>query len=139
MAESIDWNSFVSNGGGTILRPVTRLGGAPSGEDEIFLDEEPGLVDSGFVEIGLGTEAAITWWKGLQAWTAEGNDIGMVAMQDANHGPTFLRIPTALLPGARLQLMKAKVFGVHTGMYELQLGDIASHDATRFTFTWMRD
>jgi hypothetical protein len=35
--------------------------------------------------------------------------------------------------------MKAKMFGVHTGMYELALGDIAVPDGTRITFNWLRD
>ena len=138
MAERIDWNSFVSRIGDEVSNPMTHLGGAPSAEDEIFLEEEPGAVDPNVVEIVLATAASITWWKGIRIWVRDGGE-GGVDTVNAYHGPAFLRVAVGLLAGGRLELQKAKVLGVHTGMYELSLDAIADRGGTRFSFTWIRD
>lgn len=138
MAERIDWNSFVVRSWGQVSRPITPLGGAPSQEDEIFLERTPGAVDPGFVEIVLRTENHITWWKGIRVWVRDGGE-GAIETLNAYHGPAVLRIGVDLLAGGRLELQKAKLLGVHTGMYELDLGAIAGRAGTRFAFTWVRD
>lgn len=43
------------------------------------------------------------------------------------------------LRGTRLELEKAKAFGVHTGMYALAFDEMPHGGGTRFTFHWHRD
>jgi hypothetical protein len=113
--------------------------GRPSGEDGIDQARELNAVDPQFVELGLSTEPHITWWKGIRAYTRDGHDIGQLAMQDADHGPRWMRVRVDQLAGGRLEIEKAKAFGVHTGMYELRFDEMPHGGGTRFTFGWHRD
>ncbi len=113
--------------------------GRPSDEDGIDQARELNAVGAEWVELGLGTEPHITWWKGIRAYTRDGHDIGQVAMQDQDHGPRWLRVRASALAGGRLEIEKAKAFGVHTGMYELRFDDMPHGGGTRFTFHWHRD
>jgi hypothetical protein len=115
--------------------------GHPSDEDGIDQEREPNALSSGFLELGLRTSPQITWWKSIRAYTREGNDIGQIAMQDQDHGPRWMRIRTNALPGGRLELEKAKMFGVHTAMYRLLFDELPSdiRNGARITFGWHRD
>jgi hypothetical protein len=113
--------------------------GHPSGEDGIVQDREPNAVDPNFVEFGLSTEPHVTWWKGIRAYTRDGHDIGQIAMQDDDHGPRWMRVHVSHLAGGRLEIEKAKAFGVHTGMYELLFDAMPLGGGTRYTFHWHRD
>jgi hypothetical protein len=138
MAERKSWDDFDVH-----LVPednITQgLEGRPSGEDGISQARELNTVDPEFVEFGLSTDPHITWWKGIRAYTRDGHDIGLIAMQDADHGPRWMRVRFAALAGGRLEIEKAKAFGVHTGMYELLFDEMPHGGGTRFTFGWHRD
>jgi hypothetical protein len=113
--------------------------GHPSGEDGIMQVRERGAVDALFVELGLSTAEQVTWWKGIRAYTRENHEIGQIDMQDADHGARWMRLRVDALRGGRLELEKAKAFGVHTGMYSLPFDEMPHGGGTRFTFHWHRD
>jgi hypothetical protein len=39
----------------------------------------------------------------------------------------------------KLEIWKAKLFGIHTGMYDLPLDPLARWGGSRFTFHWFKD
>jgi hypothetical protein len=75
----------------------------------------------------------------IRAYTSEGNDIGLIATQDADHGPRWMRVRVDALPGGHLHLEKAKALGAHTAMYELLFDEMPHGGGTRYTFQWHRD
>ena len=138
MADRKSWDDF------DVIYPATgEVGRAPRGhpsdEDGIDQAREPNVLDSNYVEFGLSTQSHITWWKSIRAYSREGHDIGQIAMQDNDHGPRWMRVHVDALPGGRLDIEKAKRFGVHTAMYSLAFDDMPHGGGTRFSFDWRRD
>jgi hypothetical protein len=107
-----------------------------SGEDTISLTlaaaSRPDEVD--FI---LETAASITWWKEVQLRTLAGTALIQVQTQDANHGPQQFTMPSAALVGMRLMLSKAKIFGIHTDMY--QLDNLSVWAGRSLRFKWDSD
>lgn len=91
----------------------------------------------GEVEFILETASNVTWWKALELRSRAGQMVSQVETQDANHGPRRFTVPADALVGARLTLAKAKLFGIHTGMYELQ--NLSPYRGRSFHFLWQRD
>ena len=110
-----------------------------SREDTISLTAgAPGTAgDPANVDFILETEPAVTWWKAIELRSRSGAMIGQRETQDSNHGPHTLSVAAAGLVGARLTLAKAKLFGIHTGMYELQ--NLSALRGRRIHFLWQRD
>jgi hypothetical protein len=105
-------------------------------EDTVSL--EISAHDSGpLLELVLETAPDVTWWKALEVRSLSGELLARVETHDADHGPEVATVEASLLPGARLVLAKAKVFGAHTGMYELR--DLDAHVGERLRFRWQRD
>lgn len=117
--------------------PIT-LGSFPdlSVEDTISLTRSSSgsAEDAEFI---LESGPGITWWKGIAIYSATGALLGRASTQDATTVSDVVRVPGALLPGAKLVFAKAKMFGVHTGMYEMI--DLAAHRGRRLHFLWQRD
>ncbi|MDQ3677828.1 MAG: hypothetical protein M3401_13685 [Actinomycetota bacterium] len=138
MAEPRTWDDFD-----VYYLPTDSINrateGHPSGEDGIDQARELGVVDPEYIELGLSTANDITWWKSIRAYSAGGHDIGQIAMQDDDHGPRWFRLPLDQLRGGRLDIEKAKLFGVHTAMYTLRFDDMPDGGGTRFTFGWHYD
>src|SRR5205814_7469622 len=85
------------------------------------------------VEFVLEAGRYVTWWKAITLPT--GNEIWT---QDATKRATASVITSQLGPGSSLEFKKAKLLGVHTGMYRLgSLDQLQSGD--RVTFRWIRD
>lgn len=89
------------------------------------------------MEFVLETDSSVTWWKALELQSSSGTLIKKVETQDADHGPYSFSTPADDLVGARLTLAKAKMFGIHTGMYELQ--NLSAFPGRSFQFLWQRD
>ena len=105
-------------------------------EDTVSLAISPGSDPSG-VELVLESDPSVTWWKAIELHAPDDRIIRQVETQDANHGPNTVIASAADLRGARLVLAKAKVFGIHTGMYELR--DLDRQAGNRLDFLWQRD
>jgi hypothetical protein len=103
------------------------------------------------VEFFFGAGSAIRWWKEIRLFGSDnkpfGQDVvpqdaagGGLAIEDAP-GYTLLvgRYPISRLVGCSFVFSKAKQFGVHTGMYQLRLGDALWLRGKKLTFTWIRD
>ena len=106
-----------------------------SPEDTISLTLSPDT--AGSVNIVLEKTPSITWWKALEVYSAQNQLCGRVEMQDATNGPSSMRIQTTDLAGARLVIAKAKLFGVHTPMYEIR--HLTQFDGQQLHFLWERD
>ena len=107
-----------------------------SGEDTISLTiDDSGNADT--VLFLLETTSDITWWKGLELRSASGADLNQRETHDADHGPHGFVMIADNLVGARLTLAKAKIFGIHTGMYELQ--NLSALGGKSLHFLWQRD
>ncbi len=89
------------------------------------------------VEFILETVSSVTWWKALELRSSDGSMTNQVQTQDANHGPHSFSVPADDLVGATLTLAKAKEWGKHRGMYELQ--NLSSFRGRRFQFLWESD
>lgn len=104
--------------------------------DEIELSIEKGEPDK--VTFCLKTVASITWWKGIHIFAPNNKDvIGLLATSDQDHGPSCRSIETAEL-GTRLEFLKAKAFGVHTGVGNYSYSPKV-HAGNKLTFTWRID
>lgn len=106
-------------------------------EDAVFYTEFPGT--PGEVLITLSSDPRITWWKGLEVRVRDGNAIGMIETQDANHGPISLclRAGDQNLGELHIRLLKAMMFGVHTAVYDLP--NLGNKVGRRLHFHWTRD
>lgn len=106
-----------------------------STQDTISLTISPDT--PGVVTIVLEKIPGMTWWKGIEVYAANGTLLARAQMQDGNNGPSQIIIPIASLNGAKLVLAKAKMWGIHTGMYELS--GLSAHNGQRLHFLWQRD
>jgi hypothetical protein len=80
------------------------------------------------------------WWKAIKLFDAAGNQRGPdIAVQDSNTSAEQALIPSGLGLISRIELWKAKEFGIHKPMYFLD--NVAAHLApsTQVTFTWRQD
>jgi uncharacterized protein with LGFP repeats len=121
----INWGSFpgpLPDGDRIAVAFTTNATGNPNNPTILTLRAGPG----------------ITWWKAISVASSSGADILQVFTQDAKTSAT-MAIPAAMLDpsGMMLHFGKAKVFGIHTGMYWLGRPDqLLGSDVT---FTWLAD
>ncbi|MEV6965115.1 DUF4157 domain-containing protein [Hamadaea sp. NPDC051192] len=89
------------------------------------------------IEFTLASAPGVTSWKGLRLVSPDGAVVDSTSTGDADHGPTaVLSLPSNQAGTVRLRLFKAKLFGIHTGMYELELTGQAGN---RLDLEWTRD
>lgn len=89
------------------------------------------------VEFQLETASGVTWWKALELRSSSGGVISQVETRDDDHGPHTFSAPANDLVGARLTLAKAKAWGIHTGMYDLE--NLSACQGKSLQFLWQRD
>jgi hypothetical protein len=104
-------------------------------QDNVTVQIDAGMAPKGYIEFQLVLSPHLSWRKALNAWDASGNLLDTCSVQDDNKGPEAFYVPIAILD--KLELVKAKAFGVMTGMYALN--DFAGKDGARITFTWNKD
>lgn len=120
MAERITWGSFPE------LRDF----------DKFTVVETTGT--PGKVTLILNTAPTVTWWKALKLMQRNGGGIiREVITEESNHGPGTLVIDSSEYSSSRIVFAKAKIFGIHTDMYELF--EIAEKDGLTLNFTWIAD
>jgi hypothetical protein len=117
MADPISWDYFRS---GT-LRWLT--------EDAIALDPSdpmraPIPEGPGSVAFQLEMNPRLTWWKGLTIFSPQGITLGVSETRDEVKQGAHLVFARDRLRNATIELMKAKTFGIHTGMYRLNVNDM---------------
>jgi hypothetical protein len=103
--------------------------------DVIYLTETP--APAGTTEVRVSTAPHGLWWKGVQVSDDSDRQIcfvetGGAGALAADHAGFDSR---SVQTGGCIVLWKAKMFGVHTPMYVIPIGDL-SPDAKCFTFHW---
>lgn len=115
-----------------------QLSSFPDVSVEDLIGLQIGTADApGTLDIVLDSDPAVTWWKGIELHDAADRVIHQIETQDSNDGPHTMTATAAELRGARLLIMKAKLFGVHTGMYELH--NLDSQIGRKLHFSWLND
>ena len=133
MCRTINWSHFQS---------PRLLWLPPGGQEDVIAVAPPNrsAYGAGFVEFELISDPSVRWWKGLIPVASNGQRMGISETQDDIHTGAVLVHSMASLRDAKLQLWKAKAFGAHTCMYELNINSMpAAWSGTRITFNWFRD
>ncbi|MGD9530222.1 hypothetical protein [Pseudonocardia sp.] len=92
------------------------------------------------IEIVLELAPHKTWWKGIQVQDDNGSAVAEIGVQDRTKVAS-VRVPSVQLldPGGYLVFMKAKMFGIHTGMYRLATGGLSQLAGHSAHFYWYAD
>lgn len=135
MTRPISWDDLDFASGDQVFHPSPNE--IEKDGDRIIWTQEPGLPPDQ-IELVFSTAPNITWWKEIQVISPQGRRIASLAAQDDDHGPKSTVLRVAEVRGAKLTFHKAKIFGIHTGMYELP-PDLDSKAGHRLTFTWLTD
>jgi hypothetical protein len=109
--------------------------------DNIALINNDPLDDPNATEIVLELAPHKTWWKGIQIQDGSGAYVDEIGVQD-NNKIASVRVSSQILvdPGGYLLFLKAKAFGIHTGMYRLNCGGLADQlRGRRAQFYWYAD
>lgn len=118
-----------------------------SGEDriELTIQRDAWWLQAGEIRICLSSATGVTWWKAVKVFDPTHPDFqSWASTQDANHGPSCLT--TWIYPGIpeyKMEFWKAKFLGIHTPMYEMAPGSLASISGlgygTQVNLLWTRD
>jgi hypothetical protein len=109
-------------------------------EDTIYLTiGQPNCVANNVVRVNLEKAPHITWWKGIHAYRGDGSFYAEIGLQDGHNGPISMDVNLGGENGSAwaLKMLKAKMFGIHTGMYCVQ--DLSRFRGRELTFRWTRD
>lgn len=93
--------------------------------------------DPNSIEFTLKLGGGVNWWKGLEITNGK-NRKGLIEASGSNGQAGPLRLSMdEITTGGKLILLKAKAFGVHTGMYELAY--LEQKAGKRVNFLWVSD
>jgi hypothetical protein len=107
--------------------------------DTVSVWQDP-IDDQDAVEIALQLAPHKSWWKGIQIQDDNGSFVAEVGVEgNRKYASTRVDARTLLDPGGYLLFMKAKLFGIHTGMYRLATGGLDELRGQRSTFYWYAD
>ena len=118
MAMDIGWDTF----------PGLR-------EDGVDLTIEDAGIGPDSIELVLRLSPHLAWQKALIGYDAQGNEKGRVKTFDNAKGPEAMTLRYDELD--RVELAKAKGFGILTGMYQLR--SFEDVRGKRVTFYWHKD
>lgn len=120
MADRISWRDFPRLRDNDVFQ-VTATPGTP-----------------GRITFMLRTAPEVTWWKAVKLLRVSDNSIiREVTTQDSNHGPVSFEATESEIAGAKLVLAKAKLFGIHTDMYEIF--ELRDRLGQQIEFNWIVD
>jgi hypothetical protein len=133
VSDNIDWSALDVTEGDQTFRQEPR--GLWNDRIGYCIEAIP---DPNLLEVQFNSAPNITWWKSLQIRNAADEILLSLETQDQDHGPIFGSLNASTLEGARISFHKAKMFGVHTGMYQLP-PDLTTRGGTRIAFFWDED
>ncbi len=106
--------------------------------DAINVSVYPNQSAAGSITFELEASPNVTWWKGL-AYIASGKLQDEAWTQAGSQSRDSLTVTTSQIqPSDQIELKKAKIFGVHTGMY-LLTDPTRFPDASKVVFAWTQD
>jgi len=109
-------------------------------QDAIVLRDEGLIGSTSDVEFVLTADAMISWWKGLALVAGDGRQVELSETEGSTRRGRVFRFNVATHRADRLELKKAKVLGVHTGMYFLRIDQMpATMLGHRWNFEWFAD
>jgi hypothetical protein len=120
----------------TAADPVTWAKFPKLSEDQVTVTRTRDAVDRSKIEVVLKLPANVTWEKAVRALDGSGNEMAVVKAKDGTKTASFIVDIDKL---AKLELCKAKAFGVLTGMYEIRTDQLSGMGGYRVTFTWVKD
>lgn len=107
-------------------------------EDAIFYSERNDMPYNQ-IRIVLQTSREVTWWKGVEALYPYTGIVASTSTQDWNHGPnsTVITLNNYTPSLMSIKLLKAKLFGIHTGMYCID--NLSRKRGKTLYFNWVWD
>ncbi|MET7479625.1 hypothetical protein ABZT17_35410 [Streptomyces sp. NPDC005648] len=91
--------------------------------------------DPEITEFRLSLLGAVNWWKGIEIKNSGGQLVAFVEATGPQLGLTEVEWDS--IEGGSIVLWKAKAFGIHTPMYELDVDDHLK--GRRLAFRWVAD
>ena len=101
--------------------------------DVVVASSNTGSIGSSRIGIALRLSGGVTWWKGLQS-----GGIVLCQCQDSQSYASA-ELDLADFQANGLQLWKAKLFGVHTQMYDVVDAKTEMKGGNSYLFLWGRD
>lgn len=94
--------------------------------------------DAGKIRVCLTSD--LTWWKGVKVFGLPGGELGLVETQDRSKGPNCATFDDGeFAPNyTKIELLKAKAFGVHTGIETLNF-DPRKYSGKTISVRWKTD
>ena len=126
----IFWNEFATSANPT--QEINR-------EDRIRLIETP-IQDPRQLIISFEAQAPVRWWKQLLVLDGNCREIpnGRLETEEGRAGPVTVTLTQAQANRGSLLISKAKIFGIHTGMYNTPK-DLQTKLGKRLRFIWEKD
>jgi hypothetical protein len=109
--------------------------------DNIALLNNDPIDDPNMTEIGLELAPHKRWWKGIQVQDGSGAYVDEIGVEGDSKSAR-VRVPSQILvdPGGFILFLKAKAFGIHTGMYRLNCGGLSEQlRGRRVDLYWYAD
>ena len=106
---------------------------ARGNEDQSALTQS----QSGKTEVCLEASSNVSWWKGIKVFDTQGKNIGLMVTQDQSR-LNCMTFDNSQLAGGKLELWKAKGFGVHTYVETLALNH-SNINGKKVTIHWINE
>jgi hypothetical protein len=120
MADRISWGNFPD------LRDFDRF----------TVRERAGT--PGHLEVSLAKDARVTWWKAVKVLErGTGRIVTEQTLEGSDNGPRSLSIAEPEMDRVKLVLAKAKIFGIHTDLYEIY--ELREKLGRRVELVWLTD
>lgn len=105
-------------------------------DNDVIIARQTPLSDPNALEIGLEIAPHLTWWKGIDVLDDNGAVITSLQVEGSRKSASVSLDPALIERVGSLQFLKAKAFGIHTGMYRLPTAGLPLRG--QFTsFSWI--
>ncbi|MBD2526905.1 hypothetical protein [Nostoc sp. FACHB-133] len=88
--------------------------------------------DPNMISVALVLQG-VTWWKGIQSNTT------VLCQSQDSQSTSSATLPASQVQSDGLQLWKAKTFGVHIQMYNIENPRTWANGGKVYTFIWQKD
>ena len=118
--------------------PTPFYGRAQDGDNIGILDMRAlHAPQPGRVTIRLEAGPNVTWWKELAIYDCRGNRLAQDYTQNGQHTTVWFSFATSDIAGGSIVLSKAKLFGIHTVIY--QMPQLEKADGQSWEVYWGSD